>query len=134
MDKSVAMEWIAFSKMDLGAAKYLCNMHPKPLEIICYHCQQSAEKILKAFLVYSNAIPEKTHDLELLRDNCEAFDSSFEDLYDECNRLNPYSIQPRYPFGLELTEQLMTMAIKDSEIINAFVTEKMIEGVKNATK
>lgn len=26
--------------------------YPKPLEIICYHCQQSAEKAIKAIIMY----------------------------------------------------------------------------------
>lgn len=42
-------EWLEFAKMDLDAAKHLNDtFYPKPLQIICYHCQQSAEKALKA--------------------------------------------------------------------------------------
>jgi HEPN domain-containing protein len=26
-------------------------MHPTPVEVICYHCQQSAEKYLKGYIV-----------------------------------------------------------------------------------
>ncbi|CCJ34472.1 HEPN domain-containing protein [Caloramator australicus] len=43
--KDIANEWFEFAEMDLNSAKFLLNMHPKPLEIICYHCQQSAERI-----------------------------------------------------------------------------------------
>ena len=36
------------NKTDLGVAKHLNSQyHPKPLEIICYHCQLSAEKAIK---------------------------------------------------------------------------------------
>lgn len=42
-----AQERIRFAKMDLDSAKYLLNMHPTPVEVICYHCQQSTEKYLK---------------------------------------------------------------------------------------
>jgi len=38
--------------MDLNTAEYLKNMKPLPIEIICYHCQQSAEKYLKGYLVF----------------------------------------------------------------------------------
>ncbi len=34
-------------------------MNPKPLEIICFHCQQSAEKDLKVFLVKDEQIVKK---------------------------------------------------------------------------
>jgi HEPN domain-containing protein len=41
-------EWYDLAKMDLGAAKHLeAAYYPKPLEIICFHCQQAAKKELK---------------------------------------------------------------------------------------
>ncbi|MBN2050303.1 MAG: HEPN domain-containing protein [Spirochaetales bacterium] len=39
---------------------------PGPLEIICFHCQQAAEKALKAYLAYNEIRPPKTHDLDEL--------------------------------------------------------------------
>ncbi|HBQ65195.1 MAG TPA: hypothetical protein DD727_09850 [Clostridiales bacterium] len=39
-------EWLEYARKDLDAAKYLATMDPKPIEIICYHCQQSAEKVI----------------------------------------------------------------------------------------
>jgi len=36
-----AQEWHRFAAMDLDSAEYLLKMHPVPIEIICYHCQQS---------------------------------------------------------------------------------------------
>lgn len=45
-DNCIAKEWFEFAKRDLEAAKFLMDMYPKPLEIICYHCEQSAEKYL----------------------------------------------------------------------------------------
>jgi len=126
MDKYAINEWLAFSDMDLTAAKYLCGMDPKLLEIICYHCHQAAEKSLKAFWVYLGFAPPRTHDLEHLLDKCEGFDNSFADLRDESIRLNPYASQPRYPFGLELTEDIMALAIADCEKINESVKSKII--------
>ena len=41
--------WLDFAENDLAVAKHLLEtFHPKPLEIICYHCQQAAEKAIKA--------------------------------------------------------------------------------------
>ena len=41
-------EWYNMAAMDLGVAGHLdATYHPKPLEIICYHCQQAAEKAIK---------------------------------------------------------------------------------------
>ena len=125
MDRLAIDEWIAYSDMDMASAKHLCSMNPIPLEIICYHCQQSAEKALKAYWIYSGIAPPKTHDLEHLRDKCESLDQMFDQLIDECDRLNLYSSQPRYPFGLEITEEIMELAIKDGERIIEFVKAKL---------
>jgi len=125
MDEVVA-EWIKFSDRDLTTAKYLYeNMRPIPLEIVCYLCQQSAEKALKAFLIYSRIKPERTHDLESLRDKCEDIDASFNDIIEKCERLNDYSSQPRYPFEIEITDDDTLLALKDSKKISEFVKGKI---------
>jgi len=121
MDKTIVNEWLKYANNDLEAANHLLTLYPLKLEIICYLCQQSAEKMLKAFWLYSEIFPPKTHDLELLRSKCEEFDASFLELAGECIRLNDYSSQPRYPFSLEITDGDMQMAIKDSKKISDFV-------------
>ena len=60
MSTGLSSEWLEFAKMDLGAAEYLLTMHPLPVEIICYHCEQAAEKFLKAVLVQFDKEPPKT--------------------------------------------------------------------------
>ena len=125
MDNLVA-EWIKFSDTDLATAKYLYeNMRPIPLEIVCYHCQQSVEKALKAFLIYSRVKPEKTHNLEFLRSKCENIDESFVEIAKKCVDLNPYSSQPRYPMEIEITDDDTSLAIQDSGEINEFVKGKI---------
>ncbi|NUO84265.1 HEPN domain-containing protein, partial [candidate division KSB1 bacterium] len=47
--KDVAQEWFKIAESDLASAIFLQNLHPLPVEIICYHCQQAAEKYLKGF-------------------------------------------------------------------------------------
>ena len=48
-DVYIIDEWLRFANMDLDAAKFsFKTMHPAPLEIICFHCQQAAEKFLKS--------------------------------------------------------------------------------------
>lgn len=57
----IANEWFEFAELDLKTAIYLLDMKPKPNEIICYHCQQSAEKFLKGYLVSEGEEIKKTH-------------------------------------------------------------------------
>ena len=54
-------EWIRFAQMDYDAANNMAILHnPVPLEIVCFHCQQSAEKILKAYILAQAGALKKT--------------------------------------------------------------------------
>ncbi|MDR1931643.1 MAG: HEPN domain-containing protein [Spirochaetales bacterium] len=45
-------EWFRYAHSDLRTAKHMFNdVDPKETEISCFHCQQCAEKALKAYLV-----------------------------------------------------------------------------------
>ena len=44
-------EWLNFAKEDLDTAKALLNGEYLFNRSICYHCQQSAEKDLKAYII-----------------------------------------------------------------------------------
>lgn len=69
-NKDVVNERFAFAENDLKSAKFLLHMIPPPLEIICYHCQQSAEKYLKGYIALKGGKIIKTHDLTLLNKIC----------------------------------------------------------------
>jgi HEPN domain-containing protein len=59
------MQWLAKAQDVLLAAQRLFNNHhPKQVYIISYHCQQCAEKSLKAFLLFKDYDFPYTHDLE----------------------------------------------------------------------
>jgi HEPN domain-containing protein len=65
--ETILEQWFAISQDDLDVARHcLTDFYPKKLAIACYHSQQSAEKALKAFLVYCGIEPPKTHDLRQL--------------------------------------------------------------------
>ena len=102
MDKTIVAEWLKYASNDYEVVNILLKHSPMQLEIICYHCQQAAEKALKAFLLFSDREPPKTHSLENLVDLCIEVQPVFMDIIEECEYLNPFGVQPRYPFGLEL--------------------------------
>ncbi|MBK1810776.1 HEPN domain-containing protein [Clostridium sp. YIM B02505] len=108
-------EWFVYAKRDLESAKFLINMYPKPIEIICYHCEQSAEKYLKGYLIRNGNKIERTHDLVVLNNKCKVIDKSFAAIEDECIELVPYGVQVRYPYQLDVTEDDMTSAIECAE-------------------
>ena len=66
-----AKEWIKFAQRDYDVAVTLNKVHrPLPAENICYSCQQSIEKSLKAILIYHTNKAPLTHDIELLQELC----------------------------------------------------------------
>ncbi len=78
MDKhNIVDEWLNIAEMDMASAKFLQNMHPVPVEIICYHCQQSAEKYLKGYLAFNEEEVLKTHDLLALNNMCQNMMKNF---------------------------------------------------------
>jgi HEPN domain-containing protein len=55
--------WLRKSNSDPGSARQLLE-GPRPfLDTAVFHCQQTAEKVLKAFLTYHDIPFAKTHDL-----------------------------------------------------------------------
>lgn len=120
-NRSEAQRWVKLAAMDFDSAEYLTGMYPVPIEIICYHCQQSAEKHLKGFLVLHGVNPPKTHDLDELNKLCLKFSAVFSDIADHCSDLTVYGVQPRYPMGLELDENDMKRALLGAKVIHDLI-------------
>ena len=121
MDNEYIAEWFKFSDMDLASAEHLQNLRPQPLEIICFHCQQSAEKNLKGYLIYKGvAEPPKTHDLRVLRKMCLDIDEGYNEIERACNALTRYGVQPRYPKEIGVTVSDTLKALEYARQIRDF--------------
>jgi len=121
MQNPEALEWYRFARMDSEAANTL-NEHsyPRPLEIICYHAEQCAEKMLKGFLVSNGIIPPRKHDLPLLCDMCVNIEPLFSGLNDICEFLTAFGIQPRYPNEVVVLDEDADKALSAIQEIMVF--------------
>ena len=90
-------QWLTKSERDLKVAWVLFKNEESLLDAVVYHCQQSAEKSLKAYLTYKNTTFRKTHDLDVLIDLCCQSEASFQELKDGADILTPYATEFRYP-------------------------------------
>ncbi len=112
---STVKEWYDLAVTDLGVARHLYETYyPKPLEIICYHCQQSAEKAIKAVIIHFGAqggMP-KLHDMSFLLNQIKNMVSIDDKFYDYADTLTPYGVSVRYPNELFLEERNATEAIQ----------------------
>ena len=109
---------------------------PKPLEIICYHCQQAAEKAVKSVIVFlgtQGGIPKK-HDISFLMNQLKGRAEIDERFYDYADTLTPYGIAARYPNELFLEERHAKQAIEFAGAILAWAkdTEKRNGGTENS--
>ena len=117
-------EWIKYAEGDLDVAKHITTMSKPNIEISCYHCQQCAEKALKAFLIFNNTKPKYIHDLVILCNDCQAIEDAFTELTDYCYVLNQHITHTRYPSPVELNEEDMKQSLDFAEKILVFVKEK----------
>jgi HEPN domain-containing protein len=119
-------QWILKAEHDLLSSKKLVEGENPLLDTAIYHTQQCAEKILKAFLAFSQKPLVKTHDLNELVKLCSKIDTSFRELFDYVEQINPYYTAFKYPSDYMDPEFLdVTEAIDLAEKIFEFVKEKI---------
>ena len=126
VDMEFVLPWIQKAENDISSAQHLAdNMHPAPVEIICFHCQQAAEKYLKAFLVYNDQEPPKIHDLIELAKLCNNFDTDFSLLIPKCEYLIPFAVRTRYPGASDPVDDDMKRALVYAQDIIETVKSKI---------
>jgi len=113
--------WIEKAENDFRNAEYVLTLEENcPFDTVSYHCQQCAEKYLKAALIYRETDFPRTHDLVVLFNllqKVEPLNLRIQDV----QPLNRYSIEARYPGDWE--------PVDESEARAAFEMVKNIRGV-----
>ncbi|MDR1491548.1 MAG: sulfur carrier protein ThiS [Planctomycetaceae bacterium] len=135
MDKKEEIkQWFNIAEKDLVAAEQLIKTsYPILSEIVCFHCQQSAEKYLKGFLAINNIVSPKIHVLMPLLQMCETIYSDFSTLTTPCAFLTNYSILPRYPNELQITDNDARIAVQYAKKIQELATEKLNDYLNSMT-
>lgn len=90
-------EWVQRAMEDLREAEHDLVASPPLVRGAVFHCQQAAEKALKAFLTMHEEPFRKTHDLDELGTAAAAHDPSLTDVVDRTAELTPYAWRFRYP-------------------------------------
>ena len=94
---AIVRGWVEKAENDLRNAEYVLGMeHDCPTDTVCFHCQQCAEKYLKALLVSRGIAFPKTHDLVVLV-NLLGKDAGLDLNIADVQPLNRYSVEARYP-------------------------------------
>lgn len=85
-----------------------------PLDTVCFHAQQCAEKSLKAFLTFRQIPFEKTHDLGQILYRCREAPELIRGL-EQLKELSRYAADSRYP-GSEFPPEEITRAEAESAV------------------
>ena len=93
----LTIKWINIAQRDLMAAEQGLKVYPVLAEIVCFHCQQAAEKYLKAYLVKHQVEFQKTHNIMSLINICSTVDSVFKEKLLYADLLTDYAVEIRYP-------------------------------------
>ena len=121
-DWDIIRQWIILADMDLRTAEHIAKtMFPPPLEIVCFHCQQAAEKYLKGFIEFHNETTPHIHDIIELQKRCERYNPEFVKLEESSQVLTNYSVRPRYDLGLDLQESDMFLSLKHAQFVKTII-------------
>ncbi len=90
-------QWVSKAKSDLLNADNNLGSDEVPFDTVCFHCQQAAEKFLKAYLVVNSIQPPISHDLLLILEKVCLLEPHAESLRDDLFLLLPYAVEIRYP-------------------------------------
>lgn len=126
-DKELTVRrWLTKAQHDLLTAKTMLGAELCPTEVVCFHCQQCAEKMLKAFLVLRDHDFPKTHDLKGLLNMCAEHNPEFATLSAEAAGLTDYAVQPRYVDDWrDIPVDEAAEAVRLAERVMAFVAGKL---------
>jgi len=114
-------EWVEKAEGDWNAARQLNRVRKDPnYDGVCFHCQQSAEKYLKARLEEAGiSFPRTQHLIKLLR-LAAALEPQWGALHPFVAALNPYAFGYCYP-GLSATKADAKAALKDCKEVRRVI-------------
>ena len=126
-------DWINKAKKDLLAAEHELSFPDAVTESVCFHCQQAAEKLLKAYLIFLGIPFMKTHEIGELITQCEDKDEEISGLKEEGDKLTDYAVDVRYPEKpSEPTMEEAKEAFNTAKRIKEFILSKISFNVQGA--
>lgn len=115
--KAATRDRIEKAEGDYLAALDLARRRKRPLpDMVCFHCQQSAEKYLKACLEEGGVKFPKTHDLESLLALLLPTQPLLVAISSAAKRLTPFGVMIRYP-GNDATPAQARQAMADGKTL-----------------
>ena len=124
--EELVKEWLTLADDDLRLAGLTMKDTEPVYWAAAFHCQQAAEKSLKAFLAYNEYHVEKTHDIEFLVKLCMKILPEMEQFIETGAALSEYAVETRYPTAIfEITKIKAEKAVETAHSIYEFVLKSL---------
>ena len=123
-------DWMTRASHDLRSARLLSAADEPPLDIAIYHCQQAAEKSVKAWLQGQDEPFRKTHDVSELVKQASELNPNFSQLDTAAAVVTPYATAFRYPGGTYEpmpTREEFDEALQHAQVVYEFVINLLPE-------
>lgn len=125
-------KWLIKVQHELGSARRLMEGDQPYLDTAVYHCQQAAEKALKAFLSFHGIKFGRTHDLTELVEAGATIEPTLGSWRQVAEELTPYAVQFRYPGEtLEPEQDEADQALEHAQSLVDFIWCLLPEEVKS---
>ncbi len=125
--KDLLIRWMQFAREDLIVAKEILKSEFPVYRAVCFQCQQSAEKYLKAYQILNEIRVIKTHNLVAIIDTLIDYDKNIEQFISKSKELTNYAVSFRYPDDFEdITKQQVEDSILLATEIEKYITEKIV--------
>lgn len=117
-------QWVHKAEDDIESARTLAALAKPKRDAACFHCQQAAEKYLKALLQETGLPVPKSHELEDLLDLLLPHHSALVTLRRSLRCLTPYAVNFRYP-GIRATTRRMQAALRHAERVRTALRSQL---------
>src|SRR5690348_6294952 len=95
--KNLTAEWVRKAEVDYRVARKLAKSRPPMHDPVCFSCQQTVEKYLKALMEEQGLVVPRTHNLEDLLNLLLPSPPSLLALRRGCKFLIQFAVDVRYP-------------------------------------
>jgi HEPN domain-containing protein len=131
--RELVRDWLTRADHDLRSARALAALEEPLLDTAIYHCQQAAEKSVKAWLQAQDDPFPKTHDIEDLVKRATKLHPDFARFDQAADVLTPYVAAFRYPGGADEpmpAPEEFTEALQHAQAIYDFVVNLLLPEVQ----
>ncbi len=123
-------DWLRKAEIDFKTACHLYQSGPDFAGGSAFHSQQTAEKYLKAFLVWHQIEFQKTHDIKALLKLAGKADQNIPQNLMDTVSLTPYGVEYRYPGDYpEVTKSDAEKALSLAESVRTEVRIRLLRNL-----